>query len=348
MLEEIVYAGLSALFSNPSVFFALTSSIMILLFALVMSNNLKTSESRIIFIVIPVALGTYLVSFSFADLERDFFQNLSTEFIGALLALVLFADWITSNEYTFPVVTVLIFVVAGVFVWQASTTGDGFYTNLSTELLGALITTAVVRHDWLWSASTEAEESHSEKHSRFQLQRRNIELETAKRLSHMMINLSGKTSYEIDKRQKILSESVEIKYEGDYSKRWGGGVQRTLYANCRPIELHSVTHEHVMVILDGHEKAVNRATTRLTETFDVQKSDKELTRLSIERTQRRLQVKTPVQSFEQELHDMINLFVTRWQDSDQPTDQPTDDFAEGYHKAIQYVCDDLLTIIKNA
>lgn len=348
MLEELVYVGLTALITNPSVFFALVSSTAILIFALVMSSRLKQSESRIIFIVIPIALGTYLLSITFNNDERDFFQNLSTEFIGALLALILFADWITSHDYTFPIITIGIFVTAGIFVWQASVTGDGFYLNLSTEILGALITTAVVRRDWLWSSIDPSDESHTERHSRFQSRRRNLELETVQRLSHMMINLKGKTSYEIEKRQRILSESVEIKYESDYSKRWGGGgFQRTLYANCRPMEFPAITPQQLTIILDGHEQAVHKATQRLTQTFDVKKSDTDLTRIGSERTQRRIQINTPVQSFEQELHEMINLFVERWQTSAQTIVQPTDDFTKGYQDAIQYVCDDLMTIVKS-
>lgn len=348
MTDDIIFLGMSAVFENPSVFFVLISSIMILLFALVMSSNLQQSESRIIFIVIPIALATYLLSINFENLEKDFFQNLSTEFIGALIALILFADWITSNEYTFPIVTIFIFVTAGVFVWQASATSDGFYVNLSTEILGALITTAVVRRDWLWSASDKLEESHSEKHNRFQSKRRNLELETAQRLCHMTINLTGQTSLEIEKKQRILNESIEIMYEGDYTKRTDGGYQRTLYANCRPIEIPSVAHEQFTVILDGHEQAVNKASQRFVETFDVQNSDDKLTRLNSARTQRRMRVKTPVQSFEQELHEMINLFTTRWRDSLQTIDKPTEDYADGYYDAIQYVCDDLMTIVESA
>jgi hypothetical protein len=346
MSGNVIEFGMSVYQQNPSVYFALISSVIILLFALLMSNSLERSESRVVFIVIPIALATYLLSINLENLEHDFFQNLSTEFIGGLLALILFADWITSNEYTFPIVTIVIFVMAGVFVWQASATTDGFYINLSTEMLGALVTTAVVRRDWLWSGSAKLEETHTEKHTRFQTKRRDLERETAERLCHMFINLKGQTSMEIDKKQRILIESVEIIYEGDYTKRDGGGYQRALYANCRPIETPSVARDHLMVVLDGHEQAVNKATQRFTETFDVQKSDDQLTHLANERTQRRMQVKTPVQSFEQELHEMINMLVTRWQESVQTVDKPSEDFADGYHDAIQYVCDNLMASVE--
>jgi hypothetical protein len=348
MSGQVIEFGIYIYQQNPSVFFALISSVMILLFALFMSNNLQQSEMRVIFIVIPIALATYLLSITLDNLEHDFFQNLSTEFIGSLLALILFADWVITNKYTFPILAIAIFGVAGVFVWQASLTGDGFYINLSTEMLGALITTAVIRREWLWSGADTSDETRADKHNRFQARRRNLERETAQRLCQLTINLSGQTSAEIDIKQKVLIESVEIMYQDADIKQKDGGYQRTLYANCRPIKTLAVAREHLLVIFDGHEYAVNKTMQRFTETFEIQDPDGELAHLGGERTQQRVQVKTPIHSFEKELHDMINLFVTRWHDSMQTTEKPTEDYANGYHYAIQYVCDDLMTIVTGA
>lgn len=346
MSGQLVEFGLSIYQQNPSVFFVIVSSGIILLFALLMSNNLHRSETRVVFIVVPIALATYMLSIHLENVEHDFFQNLSTEFIGGLLALILFAEWITSNEYTFPIVAVLIFGVAGVFMWQASLTDDGFYINLSTELLGALITTAVIRREWLWSKRDVRDETPKERHARFESKRQAVERETARRLCQLHITLRGKTLQEIEHRQQILSESVDIAYEGKIAKR-SGELQRIIYSNCRDTKIYPASREHVMVILDGHEHAIEKTVLRLSETFEVQDSQDQLSQLGSERSQMRVKVKTPAQSFEQELHGMMDMFVARWHESMQTMERPSEDFVNGYAQAVEYVCQDLRATLES-
>ena len=345
MTGDLIQFGLSIYEQNPSVFFALISSVIILTFALLMSNNFRNQETRVVLVVVPLALGTYLLSVNLENIERDFFQNLSTEFIGGLLALFLFANWIISHKATFPIVALAIFAVSGVFVWQAALTNDGFYVNLSTELLGALITTAVVRREWLWSSQVRI--PHKQKHAYFEHQRRKVARDTAREMCDVQILVTGNTSEEIDARIYALLGSIEVLMAEDKTSRNEfGQQQRILFANCRHTGMLKPTEESVTIFLDGKRQAVDKTHQRMSETFEIATPDDESTYLTETRTQLRLRVKTPVQSFEQELHGMVEMFVERWHGTVQ-TSKPSEAYADGYHDAIAYVCDDLRATIKS-
>lgn len=349
MIYDVLEVALNIYNQNPSVFFVIMSSAIILIFSLLMSNGLKRRETRIVMIVVPIAVLTYLLSLNLEGAtEHDFFQNLSTEFIGGLLALILFAEWITTNQYSFPIIAVLIFGIAGVFMWQATVTADGFYINLSTELLGALVTTAVVRRDWLWSQGDLLDDGKSERRARFATKRETLERETAKRLCDMHVTLFGTTLQDLEKRQHILSESADIVYLGKVQQRNGGGLQQLIYCNARDITTYEISHEHVTVVFDGNEQAIQHVSQRFSETFEIQESEEVATQVSHNRSQMRLKVKTPEQSFQQELHDMIDMFVTRWQQSLHNMPPPSEAYVNGYHEAIEFVCHDLSTTIKSA
>ncbi len=346
MTGDLLQLGLSVYEQNPSVFFALTSSVIILVFALLMSNNFSNQETRVIFAVVPLALVTYLLSINLENLEHDFFQNLSTEFIGGLLALILFANWVTENRATFPVVAVAIFVVAGIFVWQSALTNDGFYVNLSTELLGALITTAVIRREWLWSAKGRI--PHKQKHAYFQNQRRKVERETTKRMCDVEIVVTGATTEEIDAHIYALLGSVEVVMEDEKPrKNEYGQLQRVLLANCRYTDILKPNQDTVTLFIDGKRQAVTKTQQHLHETFDVISSDEEFTYLTEERSQLRFTVNVPVQSFAQELNSMVEMFIEQWRLSVQ-TSKPSEEYADGYHDAITFVCEDLRTTIHSS
>lgn len=344
-MGDILLNGIVIYEQNPSVFFAIISSVVILVFALLMSNNFQNQQTRVVFVVIPLALGTYLLSINIDNIEHEFFQNLSTEFIGGLLALFLFANWVIDNRATFPIVALAIFIVAGVFVWQGALTGDGFYINMATELLGALITTAVVRREWLWSSKGHI--PHKQKHAYFANARRQVEYDTARQMCDVQIIVTGTSQEDIDARTYALLGAIEIMMsEEKVHKNADGQLQRILFANCRYTNQLKPSRESVNVFLDGNRQVVEKTHLRLSETFEILSADEELNYLSDTRTQQRLKLKTPVQSFEQELNSMIEMFIGRWQQSVQ-TSKPSEAYADGYHDAITFACEDLRQTVKS-
>lgn len=345
MFSDMLMQGLAVYQENPSVFFALISTLLILIFALLMGNRVQKDEFRIVIIIVPIALGVYLASLNAEDLlERDFFQNLSTEFIGGLLALILFADWVTSQDYTFPLVVIIIFLIAGFFLWQASVTSDGFYVNFSSELLGALITTTVVRRNWLWSSRVT--ETPHDRHERFKIKRRELERDTAKQFADLQIIIYGRSSVEMDKKVSAIGEFVDIAHVENDIKPRNQSQQRILYATLRTISSVKLDASQFMILLDGHIEAIKKVLVRFRQSFELISTHEHIEMLSDERATVRLDVKTPSMSFDEELFMFCEGMIEHWEEVADEQSNESSDYIKGYRSALEYISSDLLATIQ--
>jgi len=152
MNYERLSQALNQYLDNTEIFFPIILSFLILLIAVGFIGRIKDSTIRNL-LLLPLA-GIFLW-LGFLDqisaFEQDYFLNLSTEIFGALAAMLVFAGFVTSSGWTFPFIGTILFVISILLAQQAVDNGDAIAVNLSTELLGAFITTALLKREWLYN-----------------------------------------------------------------------------------------------------------------------------------------------------------------------------------------------------
>jgi hypothetical protein len=152
------------------------------------------------FLLIPLALFFLVFSYSGSAFEQEFYLNMSTELFGALLTLLLFATFVTTDRWTFPVIVFVALMMLSFLFTIDFTDTSGISLNMSTELLGAMLTTVWLRRDWLWGST---KRSSFVNNRAFQQERRkNLEnLDTG-----FQIYISGRDEMELEYKIQHLQE----------------------------------------------------------------------------------------------------------------------------------------------
>jgi hypothetical protein len=114
-------------------------------------------ESLRIALIILLALFFYWLS---ADEQasifgQEYFLNMSTELLGTIISLIVFASVMTANGWTFPVVAMIVVTMISVLTIRTDDFNNGFSLNMSTELFGAFLTTVLLNRDWLWAKGSD-------------------------------------------------------------------------------------------------------------------------------------------------------------------------------------------------
>lgn len=118
----------------------------------VAASALKSSFLRMgVFFLMSV--GALRLASTASGINGEFFLNVGTELVGAMLVYILLADWIPNQRWLFPVVALLV-VLSTLPIESAGDDMQPIILNLSTELLGALVIFVLLqRRDWLWNSS---------------------------------------------------------------------------------------------------------------------------------------------------------------------------------------------------
>lgn len=123
----------------------------------IMSLTLAASARGSLAIRMGYLFAVTFVALNFArifdDLNSDYFLNLGTEILGALLVLIVLSEFVLQKILFFPVVFTFI-IVLNLLITTADADLQPFLLNLTTELLGAFILVVLLqRRDWLWNSS---------------------------------------------------------------------------------------------------------------------------------------------------------------------------------------------------
>lgn len=136
--------------NNSTVLFPIVLSFIFVALAIAAVGLAPSYELRTL-LILPVAIFFLHISSDMGRFGEDYFLNMSTELLGAFLALLVFTGVVTSQSWTFPLVTTLMIFVIFRMALSAADNHDPFYMNMSTELLGALMTTLLLNREWIWS-----------------------------------------------------------------------------------------------------------------------------------------------------------------------------------------------------
>lgn len=135
--------------SNTDIYFPIALSLVILSISISITFFLRDEALRIVLIFL-LAGFFYWASIGGSVFEQEYFLNMSTELLGTIVALIIFASALTSSGWTFPVVAMIIVTLISVLTIRTDDFSNGFSLNMSTELLGAFLTTVLLKRDWLW------------------------------------------------------------------------------------------------------------------------------------------------------------------------------------------------------
>lgn len=127
---------------------------MVILAAAVWVSRYGSSEARMFFIAI-FAASCFLLATQFdAGARSDFFLNVSTELIGAIILIGLLGDWVVGERWWFIVMFGVV-IVNFLLIDMVSGTQQDFFLNIGTELLGAFTIFIMIRREWLWGNDRE-------------------------------------------------------------------------------------------------------------------------------------------------------------------------------------------------
>lgn len=167
------------------------------------------------FLLLPLAFFFLWYSRSGSNFEQEFYLNMATELFGTVLALFLFATIVTTNRWTFPVIVgVTILMLVFIFTINFEDT-NSISLNMSTEILGAMLTTVWLKRDWLWGSR------RKKKFSRFTRARHKKRRQDLQDLDkNFQIHVSGLTESELENKinhlrqqQLVIKTISSIKYD---------------------------------------------------------------------------------------------------------------------------------------
>lgn len=108
------------------------------------------------------ALATAMIIFAreLNDINGEYFLNVGTELLGALLVIIVLSDLTASRQLLLPVIMLVIMLTTIPVGLVSDPVDQSFVANLSTELVGAFVIFVLLqRRDWLWNNQRERRES---------------------------------------------------------------------------------------------------------------------------------------------------------------------------------------------
>jgi hypothetical protein len=140
---------IQAYMANANIYFPIAFSFIILGVS-VSATFFVRSESLRVILIILLAGFFYLISVDGSEFEQEYFLNMSTELLGTIVSLIIFASAMTVSGWTFPLVGMVVITLISILTIRTDDFNNGFSLNMSTELLGAFLTTVLLNRDWLW------------------------------------------------------------------------------------------------------------------------------------------------------------------------------------------------------
>jgi hypothetical protein len=322
-------------------------ALLIIAASIVVTVNIPVREARIVFVVF-FAFLTFILAQGFGDKNHDFFFNLSTEFIGAAVGLLLFAELLLNEVgglmMLFGVSLIVLFAPVIVQTLDVELFTDEFVLNLRTDLLGAFIVAVLLNRGWvIYDKLKKASETNltlKEKEELLsttsaELAQRSRELVQAERTLNRETKTLQRRSAKVSRIQQIL------------------GQQRDQTMNYPEVS----KARQAIILVEGSE--IDPVVKTLDQIFTVRNQMKET---FVEgKSQRSIQyvcctVETPDRTFAEQLRERFDALIQDWQQQAQHT-QEAGDFAEQndpqtmdyrYGKAAGYqlAIEDLQTLIK--
>jgi hypothetical protein len=136
--------------ANADIIQPILLSIFVLGVALGTAQLTKDNVTRTL-VIIPVAIILYGMSFSVVDWGREWYLNLSTALISSLFALLVLALVSVNDGWAYPLVIMAVCSLFLLLFIDRSNLTSNLATNLSVGLVGAYLTTLLIRKEWDFS-----------------------------------------------------------------------------------------------------------------------------------------------------------------------------------------------------
>jgi hypothetical protein len=141
---------IQAYMAHSNIYFPIAFSFIILGVSASVTFFVRSDTLRIMLIIL-LAGFFYWISVDGSEFEQEYFLNMSTELLGTIVSLIIFASAMTASGWTFPMVGMIVVVLISILTIKTDDFNNGFSLNMSTELLGAFLTTVLLNRDWLWT-----------------------------------------------------------------------------------------------------------------------------------------------------------------------------------------------------
>lgn len=320
--------------SNVNVLSVLSSAIIISA-SITVTAHVRTRETRMFFVLI-FAFFTYSFAQGFTGNNHGFFFNLSTEFVGAAVGLLLF-DRLMHTElsgiFLLLGVAAIVLVLPFVFEMLDRRLFNGeFIANLRTDLLGAFTVAVLLNRDWLINMRLD------------RAKRDGLSLREKEKLLNRLLEENRKRNEALNRLDKMLKDK-------DRKSR------------LRTLELpETLTTERILLLVEGC--STEHVENTLDQVFSIQQKMGSSYANADGRVvqQTWFTIYAPQGSFSQQLYDTFTRLIQTWADEvnqlrtradfDDTKDAQTADFlygmASGYELAVQQLKTRVATLNGNS
>jgi hypothetical protein len=309
--------------------------------SIVITVRVPIREARILFVAV-FAILTFVLSQGISGENNDFFFNLSTEFVGATVGLLLFADVLFDEIGGW----LLLMTVAGFTLFAPVVLqhialpflSDQFILNLRTDLLGAFIVAVLLNRGWvIHSQLQRAHDSGKDQISKLEWlqEQKRINRERALEIKQMEAELKQRPP-QLERRGQKLAPEVTAGQ---------GGGQITSPQNTSP--------RQITITVEGQTQFITPVERTISEVFEtveqkVENPDSLTCRVYFT-------IDAPDKSFAQALQGRFMTLIEDWDvqskkaklqgEFAEPDDPQTLDYLYGVASGYQLAIDDLKSLI---
>lgn len=269
-------------------------------------------------VIIPAAIILYAMSFSVVDWGREWYLNLSTALLSSLFALLVLALVSVNDSWVYALsITAVCALVVLLFIDRGNLTSN-LATNISAGLVGAFLTTLLIRKEWDFSPN-----------------RRDARLSTAMRQSRkanakqpdsdadFFILVPGHDAEAIAQRMKFLTENnLHVIQNSPVEK---DEQTNTLY-QLVPARIRTVVKDQETIFLSNTEArvriiafpdTVKKVYKQISEVLDITEQ-KRIDSPHNEMIHIEFKTNSPQRMFSEEIEAQIFALAREWRGSQEP------------------------------
>lgn len=315
-------------------------AILIIAASFIVAVNVPIREARILFVLLLAGV-TFFLSRGMDNLNNSFFFNLSTEFVGAAVGLLLFADTLFDEIGSWVLLLVVTaLVLAGPFLIQELDLDlftDEFILNLRTDLLGAFVVTILLKRGWIIYNEMK-KESHESQRLKDLEQLLRSQKEANQKRREVLLQLQRI----LKQQEKTLTQYEQILHQQGYSQ-----------PVITEYQTGTVDKSRAMLVIEGH--TLEHVERTIYQIFEV--CDKTVHHPPAEDVMGRLSflIEVPQSNFAQRLQEQFEELIYTWSqqskqcqlkgDFSEPGDAQNTDYFYGVASGYQMAMDDLQTLI---
>lgn len=149
LLHEMI-ATLDTLDTQPQLQALMISSVfsvVVIVASIILTIFVKSRALRMVILPFLFIL-TLMFSHQYSGSVSNYLVNVSTEFLGAIIALLILSEWMADERWALALVAAVVLVLPFVFQLSGYFT-ESFILNLRADLLGGLVVFTLLHRRWL-------------------------------------------------------------------------------------------------------------------------------------------------------------------------------------------------------